>query len=359
MTQVPKFTFYDKDNELLIIAGMTIFIYNGEKWSNIIINDVNLPDSDFSILKRSSLAEIYQDKNSQLVKVLFFSGGYNTKLKSASNTIFLLNINKNDQNELQCLLDFKYPDMKNRRFMHNSINIGNKYIIVIGGKNESEFLSSCEYLDIKKGIWEKFPNLLESRANFSLCLINNNEIYLYGGYEQNGKFSSNLLTKCEVNFEKILESKWLNISLNLNNISNLPLACSTLYPNEDTIIICGGTNGEHMLNGLFELNPSEKTIQSLGKLNTNRSNFHCFMLNGDFYAVGGFVKDFKFNNEKTAIENYIEKFTFDLNNDIESSFIKVESNDIIQPIIEHNGDVNEFKTNPGFPFNCSILTKKF
>ena len=72
MTQVPKFTFYDKDNELLIIAGMTIFIYNGEKWSNIIINDVNLPDTDFSILKRSSLAEIYQDKNSQQHQIQFF-----------------------------------------------------------------------------------------------------------------------------------------------------------------------------------------------------------------------------------------------------------------------------------------------
>ena len=48
------------------------------------------------------------------------------------------------------------------------------------------------------------------------------------------------------------------------------------------------------------------------------------MLDGDFYAVGGFVKEFKFNNDKYIIENYIEKFTFDLNNNIESSFIKVE-----------------------------------
>lgn len=359
MSEIPKFTFYDKDNELLIIAGMTIFIYDGQKWSNIIINDVNLPDSDFSILKKPSLSEIYQNKNSELVKVLILSGGYNSKLKSASNTIFVLNISKNDKNEKQCLLDFKYPDMKNRRFLHNSVNVSNKYIIIIGGKNENEYLSSCEYLDLEKSKWEPFPNLLEARANFSICLMNNNEIYLYGGYEKNGKFTSNLLTKCEVNLNNISESKWSNLNLNTNNINNLPLVCSTLYPNDDTIIICGGTNGENMLNGLFELDPSENNIQNLGKINSFRSSFHCFMLDGDFYAVGGFVKDFKFNDDKTIIENYIEKFTFDLNNNIESSFIKVESNDIIQPIIEHGGDVNEFKNNPGFPFNCSILTKKF
>ena len=145
---------------------------------------------------------------------------------------------------------------------------------------------------------------------------------------------------------------------NIKNLNDLPLACTTLYPNDDTIIFCGGTNGEHMLNSLFEFDPSENTIQNLGKINSIRSNFHCFMLDGDFYAVGGFVKDFIFNDDKNIIQNYIEKFTFDLNNNIETNFIQVQSNDIIQPIIQHGDDVNEFKNNPGFPFNSSILTKK-
>lgn len=364
-TEAPKFSFYDQNNMLVIVVDLAVFLFDGKKWESFPINDINLPGTDFNILKRSSIVEIFQTKDSQYSKVLLISGGYNFQTKSASKQNFILNFfHDSAKKETKCLLDFKFRDMEKGRFLHNATNILNKYIVIIGGKNEKEYLNSCECLSIEEKKWYPFPQLPSSRANFSICVANSNMIYLYGGYESNGKFNSDKLCYCNFDVNDFSKSKWENIKIKVDDPKILPGACCNMVPYEENIIITGGTNGEHLLDGIFELKISEKenneiSIDNLGKTKTARNNAHILMRDGDFFLVGGAIKEYKFNENKTAIENYCEKFTFDLNNEIESTLISVNSADIIEPLNSFNINASQYKNEPGFPYNCSLLTKQF
>ena len=362
----PKFTFYDKDTSLFIIVNLKIFTFNGTTWNNITIDEKNLPNTDFPILRRPSVSEIYQEDPTK--KSLIVTGGFNLQTKSSSKSVYILNIfhDKTDKTS-KAFLDLKYNDTNTGRFLHSSANIANKLIIIIGGKNEKGYINTCEYLDLVSQKWNAFPSLQNPRANHSTTVINDNKLYVYGGYESNGVFVKDKLCYCDVNISQPNESKWISLELKMenDNLNTLPNACACIYPYEDNFIICGGTNGEHLLNGIFEVkiddieNEKEVPCEKLGELKTPRSNFHMFMKDGDFYVVGGSLKEYLFNEDKKEINNYIEKFTFSLSGKIDSENIKVNSDDLILPLLEMNINTSSYKTEPGFPFNASILSKDF
>ena len=125
-------------------------------------------------------------------------------------------------------------------------------------------------------------------------------IYLYGGYESNGKFNSDKLCYCNFDVNDFSKSKWGNIKIKVDDPKILPGACCNMVPYEENIIITGGTNGEHLLDGIFELKISEKenneiSIDNLGKTKTARNNAHILMRDGDVLLVGGAIKEYKFN----------------------------------------------------------------
>lgn len=354
---LPKFTFYDNDNILLIITNMTLYLFDGTMWLNIIINDINLPGNNFASLKCPSIIELF-NINKDYSKVLMVTGGFNFGVKSASKTVFVLNMKKS-----QCQLDFKYSDIKTRRYLHGSANIFNKYALIIGGRNEKDFLTSCEYLSFDKKEWNDFPQLPSPRANFSVGVMNS-KVYLYGGYCSLGEFSDKTIEVCDINIEDISKSIWKSLTIKCNEPSLIPKLNISLIPYENNMIICGGTNGHQILDRIFEIEFDSMSndivkMTLLGKLKTPRSSYHSFMKDGEFYLVGGSWKTINFDDNKTHINNYTEKFTFDLNNNITSLFIPVASDDIIQPLIHLGLNIAEYKQEPGLPLSCSIITKSF
>jgi N-acetylneuraminic acid mutarotase len=354
--EIPKFDLMDNDNEIIILVNMAIFTFDGNKWNSILINDSKLPNSDVGNLLKPSLAEIYQPKEKK-EKLLILTGGFNTNQKSSSKTTYVLNLKTDSQN---CFLDLKFDDLNYSRFMHCSVNIQNKFILVIGGKTEKNFVTKNEILDINEKKWKNFPELLNPKANFSFCLINENNLFLYGGFEANGKYAENKLTNCLIDVNDFNKSIWKNINLKGDDLNLLPLACINLIPNDDNFYICGGSNGKEIIDLIFEINPTEETVEKIGKLNTPRSNYHMLMNNGNYFLIGGNVKEFKKNENNTELTNYIEKFSFDLNNDIIGSLISIKSDDIIKPLLDLNiiKSINMYKQEPGFPFSASLLSKK-
>jgi len=346
--EIPKFDLMDTNNELIILANMSILIFNGSEWKSVLINDLKLPNSEIEKLLKPSLCEIYESKEKK-EKLLILTGGFNSNTKSASKTTFVLNLNNNEK----CFLDLKFGDLDNARFMHGSINIKNKFILVFGGKNEKNFVLKNEILDINEKKWKNFPDLLNPKANFSYCVVNENNLFLFGGFEENGKYSENKLTKCEINVDDFEKSLWKNINLKGKNIENLPLACVGMFPNDDNIIICGGTNGKELIDSIFEIDTNEETVEKIGKLNQARSNCHTLMNNGNYFLVGGNLKEIKFNNNN-EIENYIEKFSFDLNNEIIGNLINVKTDDIFGNIKDK---INFYKNEAGFSFCASLMSK--
>jgi hypothetical protein len=257
-------TVNDTDLSLFILYNEILFAYDGDSWSQVYISDINLPGTDFRFLKKPSMIEIPPLKNAH--KSFLVSGGFNPQQKSFSKTNFLINIIKSEVNSYDALLDFKYSDMMTNRFLHAGINIENKFVILIGGKNEKGWLNSCEFLNLSSGEWKEFPCMSNSRANFDCILFSENNkhlLYAYGGYAGVGNFSENLIEVCEVNMNSMVNSKWSPLKIN-NKIENLPKVCSRIIKYDDNILIVGGSDGKHLLNNIYELDIQNNEINSLG-----------------------------------------------------------------------------------------------
>jgi hypothetical protein len=57
----------------------------------------------------------------------------------------------------------------------------NERVIIIGGLNNEQYLSSCEMLDCKLMKWSKLTNMNDNRQGFAATCIKNRYIYVFGG----------------------------------------------------------------------------------------------------------------------------------------------------------------------------------
>lgn len=369
-----NYSISDSNNLLLILYHEIIFIYDGEKWGQIYINDINMPVTDFKLLKRPGFVEISPNIiGKEYIKSFLVLGGFNPESKICGKTVYSLNFKKNKQfNELSktemitydCLLDFKFGDMNTSRYLNASINIEDKFVLLIGGKNEKGWLNSCEYLNLSTGKWEDFAALKSARTNFDCCYFieqknNTKTIYAYGGYSGPNVFPDNLIEYCNVEIigGKLKETEWKNLKIVAENKSSLPKICARLIKFYENILIVGGSDGKHMLNDIFELDPNDGSITKLGELDTARNNFHILLQDEYIHLVGGSA--YKYDRNDSMIENYVEKLTFDLNNRIESCPVSVLNEVFLFPITNMAIDESEFLQEPGFPYSTSSMTKKF
>jgi len=352
----------DNDNILLILYNEILFLFDGHKWSCIYISDINLPDTDFKHLKKPSLVEI---SNNQYMKTILVTGGFIPTDKSFAKTVYTLNFRKSvDPKEkttsYDCLLDFKYGDMKVNRFLHNSININGEYVIIIGGKNDKGCIDSCEYINLKTGEWKNFTSMIVPRSNFD-CILNSKNntqtIYVYGGYSGAGKFSEPLIEFCQIDCNNLDKSQWKQLNIKDNMKFTLPKICSRIINYDDNILIIGGSDGKHLISDIYELDTNDMEIHRIGKLRTARNNFHCLFRENDIFLVGGSCKKFTYCDE--FIDNYVEKFTFNLANQIETNNIPVLTDILLTPIRNLSINESEFISEAGFPYYSSIISKEF
>ncbi len=137
------------------------------------------------------------------------------------------------------------------------------------------------------------------------------------------------------------------------NVSNLSKIAGRMISYDDNILITGGTDGKHIISDIYELDTNDNNISRVGKLNAPRNNFHYLINNGDMYVVGGTVNHYKMSSD--IIENYVEKFTFNLANEIESTDVPVKKNVFSIPM----NLSNDFMKEPGFSYSSSIILKQF
>jgi hypothetical protein len=367
-----KFSIEDKDNVLFILYNEIIFMFNGQKWGQIYISDVNMPDTEFKYLKKPGLVEISSGLGEESAKIFLVTGGFIPESKSCVKTVYLLNfkestvqdeLSKKESTSIDCHLDFKFADMKTSRFLHGSVNIEDKFVLVLGGKNEKEWLSSCEYLDLNSGKWHEFSSLNYPRANFDFLNYfdlkkNTSRIYVYGGYSKINTFAENLIEYIDIEnvSGELKKTEWKILSLSYDKTLNLPKISTRLVRYDENILIVGGSDGKHMLKDIFEMDDSFE-INKVGELNTPRNNFHYLLKEGDVYAVGGSCNKFSYQDD--LIDNYVEKFTFNLSNKIESTNIPAIRDLFLLAIQNLSISEFEFTNEPGFPYSSSIMTKQF
>ena len=78
--------------------------------------------------------------------------------------------------------------MLRKRAWHSSMFYNNKLYIVGGAASENLKLKECECYNLIQKQWELLPNLNNSRCNPSLCIYNQEFLYVFNGWVNKDKF---------------------------------------------------------------------------------------------------------------------------------------------------------------------------
>ena len=131
------------------------------------------------------------------------------------------------------------PPMLKNKYNHCMIElkicIG---IMVIGGNNSK----SCEFFKKTKKIWKNLPDLNEIRENPSCCVVNDQKVFCFLGYNTEKKGYNNTIEKINLKSER---PKWEKITpIGINKNMERKAASCLIYNNRgnDYILIVGGVN---------------------------------------------------------------------------------------------------------------------
>jgi hypothetical protein len=332
--------------KLFILYNKIFYTFNGEMWENIYINDLTFSDNNFSNLKKPALVEIKAQSAAE--KTFLLSGGFIPSQKLINKTVYIIYLKK-DGESYTCNIDFKYPDIKTPRYMHQKIALDDENILVIGGKNDKAWLKSCELLNLTNKKWNDFPSMNLERSNFDVYRLED-KVYVVGGFSGNCEFAKDLIECLDVKSQK-----WSVIKIKGESIKNLACARVTSIDGFNLLIL-GGFNGSKLEDTIYEFNPDMNEISLLGKLNAPRSNFHLLINDGYVNLLGGSVKEFRRNDG--TIENYRERFMFTLTNDIKSEYVPLYQDILLYGLPEYSMN-EELMSEPGMPYSASIITRDF
>ena len=109
--------------------------------------------------------------------LLFITGGNENKNNIPSNLFICIR-----WSSMKIELNDKMPL---KRYHHSSIFFDNK-LYIIGGLNENKnVINECHSYNLIKKKWEKIPNLKQPRIKPTLCIYNNNYLYVIKGKDNN------------------------------------------------------------------------------------------------------------------------------------------------------------------------------
>ena len=114
------------------------------------------------------------------------------------------------------------------------INYLNDYLIVVGGKNQIQ----CECYQLSNTKWKQLPTLPDDRYKATLfCDEQNDNIYLFGGYNSSGKCNSKSILRLNMKTCSIWEL--IVVKENENFLARNSSICF-MFEGTDKIFICGG-----------------------------------------------------------------------------------------------------------------------
>ncbi len=240
-----SYNFHQSYNRFIIsyIENTTIISLYDTRKSKFLTKDFKETLKEYPSLNYS-LSIIFDDFD-----LFFISGGIEFSNYDSSNL----------------LLSFRWSTMKiefiekmpKKRAFHSSIYFDNKLYIIGGMSEKNYYLNECYCFHITGKKWEKIPNLNISRLNPSLCIYNNNYLYVIRGNNKN---------------ESIDSIEFINIKNMINGwILFKPFdpgfswfGCDTslaITINQNQILIFGGRdkNGK-LFHHSFILDPEKKTV---------------------------------------------------------------------------------------------------
>ena len=116
---------------------------------------------------------------------------------------------------------------------------GQGSIIVAGGYINGKLTDKCEMYSIKDNKWYPLPEMTETKASGSLCILNDRYLICFGGLSRNANNQAFLTNSIEILDLESVGNKWVKCETTLP-ISGCDIGCIPVRHNE--LLIFGGWN---------------------------------------------------------------------------------------------------------------------
>ena len=154
---------YINNTKKLFIYNTILNNYKTKDFEKILINFENFNDS---------MSINFNDDD-----LIFISGGKSKSKFSYSNKFIILKWSTEK---------IEYNDtLPERKAYHSTIYFDNKLYLIGGVNNDNKVSKECWVFSLKEKKWQDLPSLNRARANCSLCIYNNKDLYAFRGRDDN------------------------------------------------------------------------------------------------------------------------------------------------------------------------------
>jgi hypothetical protein len=172
----------------------------------------------------------------------------------------------------------------------NSTDFVSGKILAVGGTGEKEQLAIEEF-DAENNSWKVVMQSsrqgTESRSKFGCVLVNGKNVLIFGGKTSNKRYSDSVLVNIE---NGSLSEGPLNLFEAKSGFGTCVLH-SRVHLMLDKLYICGGNNGQDILQSFECYDLSTNICTRLPDMHLARDELALVAMNGEIYAIGGGGKD--------------------------------------------------------------------
>lgn len=247
----------------------------------------NYEHTDFSLMDKFNSFSAYCNANG----FLYISGGENEQSEDFEksvveyNDFFCIdlkelksynhcgNSNGNDENIIKDnhQIDIKnLPNLLEPRTWHSMIFVPEKYIFIVGGSTKS-----VEVYDIEENTLVKDSELIETRSECTLCMVNDVYLYAFCGFLLHQTFNCTV-ERCNLR-KNVRIWEYVHFNTN-NNMKFIPSFFCVSYFKDNDIILVGGNDSieESNKSYIVKIGMKDNAFDEIDEFNFGEEKFGVF-----------------------------------------------------------------------------------
>jgi hypothetical protein len=290
--------------------------------NNFLLMDINYQSKEIYYLLQNKIAKITiseEKASTEFIQHNIQAASLDSQTILISHKQFFVNGSSESAHhnihysfDLNTFCSVELASMKYGRFSHQLVEYEN-LLIVTGGYNNKEYLSSCEAYEINSNQWSALPDLNEKRSNH-ISFVYNGNLYVFGGIKGDVKNPGSYVTSLERLSED--KKKWeiFNVKTDLDRFpvfSNSYLHYN--MNNNNVILIFGDRDNQGERNSdVISLNPETLEITKTNLKLGNSNWFYRYIYFTDFQNRHNFISRnghlHRFDSNGSNTWEYIREF---------------------------------------------------
>jgi hypothetical protein len=153
--------------------------------------------------------------------------------------------------------------MKYARHGHSACGVGEKYIVVTGGRIGDG--NTCEIYDVGLNKWSDLPRLNTKRHYHSSCAFENSSVFAFCGINCDNRAYVNTIERLDISmFHQNVITHWEVFTVSSGSLEfTARQGLGSCQIDAQGILLVGGYTGEHTKDS-FYLNVGDKTLSKAG-----------------------------------------------------------------------------------------------